>query len=60
MNGEFDARKFMDDLDSGRLDGRLSESICSLTVEQLEQVAVLMANRLREREEHRNGLRSLT
>jgi hypothetical protein len=48
MDGEFNAERFLDQLNSGNLDGRLSESIGSLTAEELEQVALLMAKRLRE------------
>jgi hypothetical protein len=49
MREEFSPEEFLRRLDAGVFDARLSEEIRKLSTEQLTQVAVLMARRLRER-----------
>jgi len=43
----FNAEEFVERLNRGAFDGRLHEVLHKLSFEQLEQVAILMANRLK-------------
>lgn len=49
MNPEFDPRVFLAKLNAGVFNGRLNEAIHELSPEQLEKVAVLMAQTLRRK-----------
>ena len=48
-NRPFDASKFLERLNRGEFDGRVTEEIRKLTPEQLEQVALLRAQQLKKR-----------
>jgi hypothetical protein len=45
MDQAFDAAQFVQQLDKGAFDGRLHVAFRKLSREQLEQVAILLANR---------------
>jgi hypothetical protein len=47
MERAFKAEEFVERLNRGAFDGRLHEVLHKLTFEQLEQVAILMAKRLK-------------
>ncbi len=47
MNRPFDAEEFVELMNRGAFEGRLTESIMGLSYEQLDQVALLMTNRLK-------------
>jgi hypothetical protein len=43
MNSDFDASAFTARIQSGEFDGRLNEALATLTRDQLEQVALILA-----------------
>jgi hypothetical protein len=51
----FDANEFLQRLMSGQLDGRLHEEIRKLSYEQLEQVALRMAEHIKARDRGPRG-----
>jgi len=55
MSNTFDAAAFLARLQTGEFDGQLHQVIATLTHEQLEQVALLMAERLNERKSKAQG-----
>lgn len=50
MPNSFSAEDFVRTLESGALDGQLNLELRRLSTDQLEQVALLLAQRLRDRE----------
>lgn len=49
MGEEFDATKFVDQFHQGLFDGRVNEELSKLTQDQLAEVALLLAARIKGR-----------
>ena len=54
MDRIFNAEEFLDKLSQGAFDGRLTDEFRKLSDEQREQVALLMAKRLKEEKPAKN------
>jgi hypothetical protein len=48
MENIFDAEDLMNRIKQGEFDGRLNEQLISLSLDQLENVALLMSNKINE------------